>query len=144
MRPRPRILLALFALLALPLAFVACTGNSGGSGGGGNANDDRVVVDSPIEEIDILMRESFPVQYAVAITSGLPSGCAAFDKSEVTGRDGTTITIRVTHTMPADPNVACTMIYGYHESTVELGTDFVSGTEYTVKVNDKETTFTAQ
>ncbi len=142
MRPRPRVLLALFALLALPLAFVACTGDSGGSGG--NANGDRVVVDSPIDELEILMRESFPVQYAVAITSGLPSGCAIFDRAEVTGREGTSITIRVTHTMPADPNVACTMIYGMHESTVELGTDFVSGTEYTVKVNDKETTFTAQ
>lgn len=141
MRRTPRVLIALFALLTLPLAFVACTGDSGGSGGGGG---DRIVVDSPIEEIEILMRESFPVQYAALITSGLPSGCAVFDKAEETGRDGTTITIRVTHTMPSDPDVACTAIYGYHESTVELGTDFVSGTEYTVKVNDKETTFTAQ
>ena len=138
-----RALIALFALIALPMAFVACTGDSGGSGGGGNT-DDRVVVDSPIEELEVLQRESSPVQYAVAITSGLPSGCAVFDKSEVTGREGTTITIRVTHTMPADPNTACTMIYGLHESVVELGTDFESGTEYTVKVNDKETTFTAQ
>ena len=141
MRRTPRVLIALFALLILPLAFVACTGDSGGSGGGGG---DRIVVDSPIEEIEILMRESFPVQYAALITSGLPSGCAVFDKAEETGRDGTTITIRVTHTMPSDPDVACTAIYGYHESTVELGTEFVSGTEYTVKVNDKETTFTAQ
>ncbi len=144
MRRTPRAFFALFALLALPFAFVACTGDSGGSGGGNNADDDRIVVDSPIEEIEILMRESFPVQYAAVITSGLPSGCAVFDKAEETGREGTTITIRVTHTMPADPNTACTMIYGYHESTVELGTDFVSGTEYTVKVNDQETTFTAQ
>ena len=71
-------------------------------------------------------------------------GPGRFGMAEETGRDGTTITIRVTHTMPADPETVCTAIYGYHESTVELGTDFVSGTEYTVKVNDKETTFTAK
>ena len=138
----PRFVLTLLALLALPLV-VACTGTSGGSGGGG-APEERSVVDSPIEEIDVVMRESHPAQYALAITSGLPSGCAVFDKAEVTGREGTTITIRVTHTMPSDPNTACTMIYGYHESVVDLGSDFESGTEYTVKVNDQETTFTAQ
>lgn len=140
MHIRSRLILPLLAMLALPLAF-ACTGDTGGSGG---ARSDRVVVDSPIDELDVLMRESMPVQYAAVITSGLPSGCAEFDKAEITGREGTTITIRVTHTMPADENTACTMIYGYQESVVELGTDFVSGTEYTVKVNDKETTFVAQ
>lgn len=141
MPTRTRFFLPLLALAALPLLFAACTGASGGSGGG---SSDRVVVESPIEELDVLMRESSPVQYAAVITSGLPSGCAEFDKAVITGRDGTTITIRVTHTMPADENTACTMIYGYHESVVELGTDFVSGTQYTLKVNDEETTFTAQ
>jgi hypothetical protein len=46
--------------------------------------------------------------------------------------------------MPADPNAICTAIYGMHESTVELGSDLVSGTQYTVRANDKELTFTAQ
>ena len=35
-------------------------------------------------------------------------------------------------------------IYGMQESIVELGSDLVSGTEYTVEVNDKSLTFTAQ
>ena len=47
--------------------------------------------------------------------------------------------------MPApDQDIACTMIYGYHESTVDLGNDLESGTEYTVHVNDQVTTFVAQ
>jgi hypothetical protein len=50
----------------------------------------------------------------------------------------------VTNTHPSDPDIACTAIYGMHESTVELGTDFASGGEYVVKVNDKELRFTAQ
>jgi hypothetical protein len=134
--------LFLIALLATAgvLAFAACTprNDSGGS------SPERKVVEAPIESIDILVRESFPPGYTAHITSGLPSGCAQFDKAAITGRDGDTITIRVTNTMPADDHVACTMIYGYHESNVDLGQDFVSGRAYTLKVNDQTHTFRAQ
>ena len=58
--------------------------------------------------------------------------------------DNNTITIRVTNTIPDDDDVACTAIYGYHESNVDLGQDFVSGRTYTVKVNAEMKTFTAQ
>ena len=78
------------------------------------------------------------------ITSGLPSGCAVFDKAEVTSRSGNTITVRVTNTVPDDPNVACTAIYGTKETTVGLGSDFTSGETYTVNVNDKSIDFAAQ
>lgn len=104
----------------------------------------RVVVEAPIEEIEVLFLESFPVQHRLRVVSGLPSGCAAFDGIEVV-RDGTMFTVTVTNTMPApDQDIACTMIYGYHESTVDLGNDLESGIEYTVYVNDKVTTFVAQ
>jgi inhibitor of cysteine peptidase len=105
---------------------------------------DRVVVDAPIDEVDILVLESFPVQYDARIVSGLPSGCALFDAAEITVRTGNEITIRVTNTVPADENVACTAIYGTKETTVPLGTDFVSGETYTVQVNDNAAQFTAQ
>ena len=104
----------------------------------------RRVVDAPIESIDILVRESFPPGYTAHIVSGLPSGCAEFHEARVTGRAGTTITIRVTNTMPSDPETVCTEIYGFHESDVDLGQDFVPGRRYTVRVNDRETTFRAQ
>lgn len=106
--------------------------------------NDRTQVIAPIESVDILTLESFPPQYTAQIVSGLPSGCAAFEKAEVTGRSGNTITIRVTNTMPADPNVACTAIYGMHESNVSLGSDFTSGQTYTVDVNGTIATFVAQ
>lgn len=103
-----------------------------------------VAVDAPIESVDILIRESFPPQYAAVIVSGLPGGCARFDNAVVTGRSGNEIALRVTNTMPADPNVACTAIYGYHDSTVELGTDFASGETYAVVVNGVRKDFAAQ
>jgi len=105
---------------------------------------ERVEVLAPIEQIDVRFLESFPVQYRLDVTSGLPGGCAAFESIEVV-RDGTTFTVTVTNTEPApDQEIACTMIYGYHESTADLGNDLESGTEYTVNVNDKTTTFVAQ
>ena len=119
----------------------ACTPRD--SGGGGSAGDRRVV-DAPIDAIEILIRESSPPGYTAHIESGLPSGCARFDEAKITGRSGNTITVKVTNTFPADENVACTAIYGTHETNLDLGQDFVSGQTYTVKVNDQEKTFVAQ
>lgn len=103
----------------------------------------RTAVPAPIEDVELVVRESYPVQYAVKVTSGLPSGCAEY-RDATLERDGATLTITVTNTMPASDRVACTMIYGYTEHTVELGTDFESGSEYTVHVNDRTITFVAQ
>jgi hypothetical protein len=140
------LVLATAALVLIAVVASAC-------GDGGEANDSapdpkatpgRVSEASPIDEVELIIRESFPPQYAVRIVSGLPSGCAEFEKAELTGTSGTTFTIAVTHTTIDDPNAVCTAIYGMHESTVELGSDLVSGTEYTVNVNDESLTFTAQ
>lgn len=102
------------------------------------------IEDAPIDNLEVLTLESFPPQYNLVVTSGLPSGCAVFDKAETTGRTGNTITVRVTNIMPDDPNVACTAIYGTKVTTVPLGSEFTSGETYTVQVNDKSIDFTAQ
>ncbi|MCA9848327.1 MAG: hypothetical protein KC458_07755 [Dehalococcoidia bacterium] len=105
---------------------------------------DRVEVPAPIESAEVLFLESFPVQHHLHIVSGLPSGCAQFVGAEVE-RDGTTFTVTVTNSVPApDQEVACTAIYGYQESNVDLGNDLEAGTEYTVNVNDMTLTFVAE
>lgn len=98
---------------------------------------------APIDAAEMIVRESFPVQYAVRVASGLPSGCHTFDGAEVT-RNGTEITIAVWNRMPSDGRIACTAIYGTHEEIVELGSDFRSGAVYHVAVNDRALTFTAR
>lgn len=100
-------------------------------------------VPAPIDELDLAVMESYPPQYLLRIVSGLPSGCAEFSHSDVE-RDGDTIKVTIWNTVPADDTVPCTMIYGMHESSVNLGSDFESGSEYTVYVNDQRITFTAQ
>ena len=104
----------------------------------------RKSVPAPIEKLEILVRESFPPGYTLHITSGLPGGCAQFEAATITGRSGNTITVSVTNTIPADDGVICTAIYGYKETNVDLGQEFVSGRTNTVQVNDEQTTFTAQ
>ena len=98
---------------------------------------------APIEAVEMRIAESFPPQYFVGVTSGLPSGCAKFDHYTVE-RDGDTIKITVWNTMPSDQRVACTMIYGYVQHNITLGSDFQSGKTYQLKVNDVTKSFTAQ
>ena len=135
-----RPILAVAVTLLLVPAFSACR-----DGDSGDAPDEsRRIVDAPIVSIDILVRESFPPGYTAHATSGLPSGCAKFHEAKITGRREDLVTIAVTNTLPTDPDVICSAIYGYYESNVDLGQDFTSGRTYTVKVNDKTTTFVAQ
>lgn len=134
---RMALSIGLFVLVAFAaLVATACSPR--------DSDGERRVVAAPIDGIDILVRESFPPGYTAKITSGLPSGCARFHEAAITGRSGATITISVTNTMPSDPKTICTDIYGYHETNIDLGQDFVSGRTYTVRVNDKEETFRAQ
>ncbi|OGA51671.1 MAG: hypothetical protein A3F74_06455 [Betaproteobacteria bacterium RIFCSPLOWO2_12_FULL_62_58] len=99
---------------------------------------------APIEAAELVVRESLPPQYAVRITSGLPSGCAAFDGIEVK-REARNADLTVWNTVPADKRIICTMIYGIARHTVELGSDFAPGETYTVRVNgEPKITFTAR
>lgn len=102
---------------------------------------------APIESVEVQVLESQPPQYVITVTSGLPGGCAAF-ANIAAARNGTRIDVTVQNTMPA-VSIPCTAIYGYRTSNLNLGTDFVAGTTYTVVANaasasSKTKTFTAQ
>lgn len=142
-------MLGLFALLlGATLLAAGCTDDAGEAPSApepGPAVDyQQVAVLAPIEEVEIIIAESFPPQYFVRVVSALPNGCIQFDRAELT-RDGRTLRIAVWNLEPAPfVLVACTMVYGYTEHTVALGTDFEPGERYTVIVNDVTETFMAQ
>ncbi|MCH7746033.1 MAG: PKD domain-containing protein [Chloroflexi bacterium] len=111
-----------------------------------NQNAEPVFVETlaPIENAVVQVAESFPPQYFLLVTSGLPNGCARFDDYEVT-RDGKDVRVRMTNLSPApDELIACTMIYGIVETSIALGSDFAPGITYSVSVNDFTTTFTTE
>ena len=100
----------------------------------------RQTVPAPIDDVQVVIRESNPAQVSLRIKAGLPSGCAQRDSHSMV-RSGDTFTVRVLNSMPTG-DVACTMIYGTYELSLDLGRDFRAGGTYTVNVNDKTATFT--
>lgn len=144
---RPLISIPLFLLVLVgsascpPLAppAAATPGNDGNGGSG-----DTATVLAPIHSVEISVAESFPPQYTLTVVSGLPNGCAKFDRYEV-DRSGNTIAVTILNREPAPLGVvACTAIYGMKEHRIPLGTRFVSGDTYRVVVNGVAETLAAQ
>jgi inhibitor of cysteine peptidase len=120
--------LVLISLL-LVIAAVAC------QPGGGNGLEIRP---APIHEVRVAIAESYPPQVMVYIQGGLSDGCTTFHELK-TERSGNMVNITVTTQRPRE--AVCTQVYGYFEQNVNLGSDFISGQTYTVRVNDKTTSF---
>jgi hypothetical protein len=93
---------------------------------------------APIDEVSISLLKSNPPQINVHIKGGLPDGCTTFHDSVVT-REGNTVNIKVTIQRPR--GMTCPAIYTNFEKDVNLGSDFILGTTYTLNVNDYSTTF---
>jgi hypothetical protein len=102
----------------------------------GGVDYEQVEALAPIDDAEIIVRESMPPQYAVRIQSGLPSGCARFHRIDIT-REDTDFEVSVWNLVPhPDAEVMCTMIYGLAEHTVTLDGDFEPGQTYTVYLNN--------
>ena len=97
---------------------------------------DRQTVAAPIDALDVSVAGT---QATLHVKAGLPSGCAKRDTYKVE-RAGDTLTVSVTNTIPTG-QVACTMIYGNYDLSIDLGSSFAAGRSYTVRVNDKTATF---
>ena len=107
--------------------------------------DDLVSQPAPIVDAGIDVAESYPPQYILGVKSAQPDGCHKFEGHEVV-RDGNSITVTVTNTVPADLTVVlCTMQYSETDTSINLGSDFESGETYTVVINGEKTVeFVAQ
>ena len=104
------------------------------------------VAESPIRMVEIVILESFPVQYQVSVVSTLPLGskCSKFNGYDIDRRRGTEIRVTVTHLEVLDKNMPCTRDLPAVTTQIPLGSDFTPGEEYTVIVNGETKTFTAQ
>ena len=109
---------------------------------GGIVPPDRAFVEAPVESVDIAATASLPAQYSAQIVAGLPGSCSEPAYQQVY-RVGNRITIKVFNTEPVEETI-CMPVYRTYPVNVPLGADFNRGETYTVKVNNIETTFTAQ
>ncbi|MBT3362454.1 MAG: hypothetical protein HN929_02960 [Chloroflexi bacterium] len=99
---------------------------------------DLLILPAPIHDVQVNIAESYPVQIFVYIKGGLSDGATRFNELNVS-QSGNTIDIEVTTRRLKD--VPATMVYGYFEKNVALGSNFTSGQTYTVNVNDQTTSF---
>jgi hypothetical protein len=103
--------------------------------------DDFEISLAPIHEVKTYIMKSNPPQIGVYIKGGLRDGCTEFHDIEIT-RESNIVNIKVTTKHPK--NTACPAVYGFFEKDINLGSDFIFGTTYILKVNDYSTTFLYQ
>jgi hypothetical protein len=86
-----------------------------------------------VENIDVRIMESFPVQVQAVLTGYLPDGCTTITGSEVV-TEGPAFRVRMTTDRPAD--AVCTMAVTPFEQVVSLDVADLPAGVYQVVVND--------
>ena len=100
-------------------------------------------VPAPIESVNLYAWLGFGLpEYSLKIVSSLPTLCHVFDQAE-TQRSETEIAVAVMNRF-APGGEACTEISQSQTTWVDLGRDLDLGVRYTVRVNDWNTSFTAE
>ena len=97
-------------------------------------------VDAPIDELNLIILESFPVQYRLRVVSGLRNSCESFGGYDVT-LEGTTVQVDFYNFRVEDTSIACAEIYGMVETYVDLGSEFDTGITYTVQAGARSLKF---
>lgn len=95
--------------------------------------------DAIIEELDILILESFPVQVNVMVRGFMPDGCTVVDRGE-SERTDDTFRVRIFTRRPAE--AVCTDALVAFEHTVPLDVLGLPAGEYTVQAGPVSETFT--
>jgi inhibitor of cysteine peptidase len=92
-----------------------------------------------VEEIQILMLESFPVQVVAVVSGYLPDGCTRLTSAEVEQEDDTFV-VTLSTVRPAD--AMCTMALVPFEESITLPVHGLEAGDYTVVANGVSATFT--
>jgi hypothetical protein len=104
----------------------------------GDAGGQVVTGTARVEEIEILILESFPVQVNVVARGNLPDGCTTIDRID-RERQGNAFVVTITTVRPADQ--ACTEALVPFEEIISLDVMGLEAGTYTVEVNGARDTF---
>ncbi len=91
-----------------------------------------------IDDIEVLIRESFPVQVSVSVRGNLSDACTKIGEITTT-RDGNTFNISISTTRPA--NAMCAQVLTPFEQSISLDVKGLKKGTYTVNVNGVAETF---
>ncbi|WP_440953370.1 protease inhibitor I42 family protein [Methanococcoides sp. FTZ1] len=99
-----------------------------------------IIRDAVVDDIDILMMESFPLQVSVIATGYVSDGCTVIDEDSIEViRDGNTFDISLKTKRPAD--AMCTQALEPYEVNIPLEVYGLEAGVYTVDVNGVTDTF---
>lgn len=106
----------------------------------GNGDEEYLYGTALVEEVDIRILESFPVQVHVAARGNLPDGCTQINENATTvQRDGNTFNVYLGTIRPKE--ALCTEALVPFEHTIPLDVYGLERGTYTVNVNGVEETF---
>lgn len=120
----------------LALLFMALSG-SGDSAGSPGETGDTIRQYHTIDNVEVRVLESFPMQLQLHVTGSKPTGCEGLTDHVEQTRDGSTVTVEIFQKIT--PAMVCPMILLPYEATIMLEGTFEPGT-YTINVNDFTTT----
>ncbi len=101
---------------------------------------------SPIESVEVVKSDTDPLAYTLNVHSVLPQGstCSVFNGYDISRPSHDTIEVNVTHLRIAPGQlVPCTADLPSVITEISLGSDFVTGEQYSVIVNDQTASFAA-
>ena len=101
------------------------------NGDSSGVDNQLIIANMPIQEIEVLLAESHPVQVTVEVTGWLPDSCTAHHETHLTQEENT-ITIQITTTRPKD--FACATVVTEYQERISIGT--LPAGDYKVTVND--------
>ncbi|MCA9991878.1 MAG: hypothetical protein H6666_06710 [Ardenticatenaceae bacterium] len=98
-----------------------------------------VIGTAPVDTVDVLVLESFPVQVNVIASGNLPDGCTRLEEPTIAQAD-TTFTISLPTSRPGD--AVCTEALEPYDKVIPLDVAGLPAGSYTVSVNGVSASFT--
>lgn len=128
--------LGYIAIVVFVIAFIIVIVSVLGRNKGGD--DQFEINQAEVLSVDIIQKESFPVQVDAQLTGVLNDACVEYDDTVIT-RDDFTFSLYVTTKRPID--AMCAQVLGEFNETVALPVEGLPQGEYTVIANGVEAQF---
>ncbi|MBI4019447.1 MAG: hypothetical protein HY364_04280 [Candidatus Aenigmarchaeota archaeon] len=122
-------------LIALGVFIISgCVANDGGNNQTNNTDNETVYIygSAAVQNVNIQITESFPVQIRAIAEGYLPDGCTQIDNISQT-REGNAFLINITTKRPAE--AICTQALAPFEELINLNAENLPAGNYTVNVN---------
>ena len=107
----------------------------------GDVAGEVIVGEAVVDEVSVMMLESFPLQAQATFSGNLPDGCTVIGGIDQV-LEGTTLRVRVATERPADAE--CTMALVPYEETVMLDILGLPAGDYVVDINGATAEFSLE